>query len=293
MTEFASFWAGSLSPYEKHCLGSFARMGHTMTLFSYEPQSGLPDGVQHGDAREIVDPSYMARFITGGRRNIAAFSDYFRYHLFLKTHLCWADADVFVLAPFEIPSGEHFFILEDGRNICNAILRIESASSELREIIRKTEAILDRDVPWAASQNVVAKTFRKRWAEIGPALKDPGEYMPIHFNHYYKLLLPEHADECAEKCRSARAIHLYNNIIDRIGVYKWLLPPEGSYLSRLFTSNGPVSDFCGVYPASVMRTLVEGWRMRFSGECMGAKAMVKQAVPSVARTVRVTLSKYW
>ena len=74
------------------------------TLFSYEPQSGLPEGVQRGDAREIVDPSYMARFITRGRRNIAAFSDYFRYNLFLKTKLCWADADVFVLAPFEITS---------------------------------------------------------------------------------------------------------------------------------------------------------------------------------------------
>jgi hypothetical protein len=121
-------------------------------------------------------------------------------------------------------------------------------------------------------------------------LNDPAEFTPIHHQEYYKLLLPDFAEECADKCRDAKTVHLYNNIIDKIGVCKQLLPPEGSYLNHLFTSVGLSSDFCGVYPASVMQTLVDGWRMRFSGECLGARSILKQAFPSLARTIR---NKIW
>jgi hypothetical protein len=292
MTRFGTFWFGTLSPYETSCLASFIKRGCEVVLYSFEEIRDLPAGVLKADAREIVDRTYLDRFITNRAINVAAFSDYFRYLMFLKTDLCWTDTDIFMLQSFEVNPNENFFVVEDGRNICNALLRINGASSELKELITKTESILDKDVPWAAAQTFNSNTFRKKWHELAGSLKLPEEFMPIHYNEYYKFILPEFANECADRCATAKTIHLYNNILDKIGVCKNLLPPEGSYLNHLFTSQGHESNFWGVYPAPVMRTLVDGWRMRNSGECLGAKAIIKQALPSLNRTIRRLIWKY-
>jgi hypothetical protein len=293
MTSFSSFWFGTLSPYETSCIASFVDNGYEFNLYSYESIENLPTGVKNVDAGEIVDRSYLNRFITNGKTNVAAFSDYFRCLMFIKTENCWVDTDVFMLKSFEIEPNENFIVVEDERNICNAILRLDGKSNELKANIANTEILLDRDVPWAATQSVIVKTYRKKWNELGSALRRSEEYMPIHYNDFYKFLLPEYADECFTKCSQAKSIHLYNNALDRIGVYKYLLPPEGSYLNRLFTTQGYTSAFLGTYPAAVMRNLVEGWRMRFSGECLGIKSVVKQAIPSVARTARRIRWKYF
>ena len=286
MIRFGSFWSGFLSPYEVSCLSSFARKGHNVVLYSYEKMQNLPAGIQQMDAGQIVDRSYLHRFITNGKCNVAAFSDYFRYLMFLKTDLCWIDADLFLLQSFDVDMGGNLFVREDRSNICNALLRINSAALELKEIIAKTETIIDRDVPWATAQNFNARTFRKNRRQLAASMKDPKEFMPVQYDEYYKLLLPEFAEECAERCRNAKTVHLYNNILDKIGVCKILLPPEGSYLHYLFSAQKQVDGFSGVYPVSTMRALIENWRMRFTGECLAPKALAKQAIPSIARTIQ-------
>jgi len=284
MIAFGSFWLGELSPYEKAALSSFAERGREVVLYSYEPFRDLPTNIRQGDAREIVNQSYVNRFITDGRRNITAFSDYFRYQMMLKAKLCWIDADVFMLRSFEISPGEHFLVAEDENNICNAILNIRPSSKELAEIISACESFLDRDLPFAASQNIVAKAFKKgRWSI---PLKDPKDYMPIHYSEFYKYLLPEYRDECHDACRNAYAIHLYNNIWDSIGYFKQLLPPDGSYLHQLLTEGPAGRHFEGVYPAPVVRALVEGWNLRFSGKAMTIGPVLKQLIPSAIRTAK-------
>jgi len=157
MTRFATFWSGTLSPYETSCLASFIRKGCEVVLYSYEEIKGIPSGVQRADAREIVDRSYLERFITNKAANVAAFSDYFRYLMFLKTDLCWTDTDIFMLQNFEINPNDDFLVVEDGHNICNAILRINGASSELKDIIIRTESLLDRDAPWGLPKILLQK----------------------------------------------------------------------------------------------------------------------------------------
>jgi len=292
MTQFGTFWSGTLTPYETSCLASFIKNGFEVVLYSYEEIGDLPSGVVKADASEIVDRSYLHRFITNGATSVALFSDYFRYLMFQKTNLCWTDTDIFMLQGFKLNPNDNFFVVEDGYNICNALLRMNSTSLELKEIIAKTESVLDKDVPWAATQSFIRKTYRKKFQDMTESLKQPEEFMPLHHGEYYKFVLPEFADECAHKCKNAKTVHLYNNILDRIGVCKYLLPPEGSYLHHLFTSLGHASHFWGVYPAPVMRTLVDGWRMRYSGECLGVKSIIKQAIPSLNRTTRNSIWKY-
>jgi hypothetical protein len=103
-------------------LASFIKNGYEVVLYSFEEIRDLPDGVQRADARKIVDRSYLDRFITNRATNVAAFSSYFRYLMFLKTDLCWTDTDIFMLQGFEINPNDNFFVVEDGRNITDGCM---------------------------------------------------------------------------------------------------------------------------------------------------------------------------
>ena len=286
MTRFGTFWSGPLSAYEISCLSSFVRKGYPVYLYCYDEIKNSPVGVEQADASEIVDRSYLHRFLNEGKPSIAAFADYFRYVMMLKTSLCWIDADIFLLERFKLGVDENFLLIDGDRNICNAILRIDSQSPQLKAVIAGVERLLDKNAPWAAGQRILKKIFHKELAAGGGFFKRPEKFMPIHHDEYYKLLLPECAEECVQSCEEATTIHLYNNILDKIGVYKNLLPPEGSYLNHLFTSHGHGSHFIGTYPASVMRNLIEGWRMRLSGESLGIKNVVKQIFPGLRRSIK-------
>ncbi len=286
MSSFGSFWFGELSPYEAICLSSFIRFGHSVTLFSYEPLKGVPAGVNQADARDIVGLEYLDRFITDGKPNVAHFADYFRYLMLSKTDLSWCDTDVFVLKPFSIDPNVNFFVREGTHDVCSALLRIRRDAPELAKIILKCESMFDRDLPWAVTQGIIRRTFGSRFKDLEPCIHDPTEFMPITFTDFYKVLLPEYADECMVLCKDSKTIHLFNNIFDKIGLYKQLLPPRGSYLHRLFTQFGATTDFIGTYPEPVMRKLIDGWHMRFSAECVGIATIAKQTVPGFMRTMR-------
>ena len=234
---FGSFWKGELSPFEMLCLSSFSKKGYDVVLYSYERLSWLPDGVLNSDAREIVAEFYMERFKTDGRQNISQFSDYFRYNMFLKTNRFWIDADVILLQDFNESPDQPFLVAEGKSNVCNAFLRIPSSSNELKKIIVDTEKYLDKDIPWAAVQSLVASSYKLRNNSKNITLRRAKDYMPVGYNDFYKVLLPEYIDECQALCANACSIHLYNNILARIGYYKHLMPPIGSYLNEYIRTN--------------------------------------------------------
>ena len=146
--------------------------------------------------------------------------------------------------------------------------------------------MFDRDLPWAVTQGIIKRTYGSRFKDLASSLRAPADFMPMTFTDFYKVLLPEYAQECSAVCKDSKTIHLYNNIFDKIGLYKKLLPPRGSYLHQLFTQYGDADDFIGTYPESVMRKLIHGWHMRFSAECVGIATLTKQAVPAFVRTMR-------
>jgi hypothetical protein len=288
---FGSFWKGELSPFEMFCLSSFSKKGYDVVLYSYERLSWLPDGVQNLDAREIVAESYMDRFKTDGLQNISQFSDYFRYNMFLKTTRFWIDADVILLRDFNESPDQPFLVAEGQANVCNAFLRIPSSSNELKKIILDTEKYLDKDIPWAAVQSLVADSYKLRNSSRKVTLRQSKDYMPVGYDDFYKVLLPEHLDECMALCTNAHSVHLYNNILGRIGYYKYLMPPTGSYLNEYIKNNSYDSMFCGTYPSEAVRNMVEGWKLRFNGKWVGTKALASQIMPSIHRSIRRRLYK--
>lgn len=279
--ELATFWEGPITALEKACLMSFANRGHDVTFYSFTEQK-LDPALKWRPAQDILDPGYLPRFITDGKPNIAHFSDLFRVTLFQKTQATWIDCDVLCFGENRTPWPEEILVREGEKHIINCVLRINNPKT-VTEAIRQMEAFLDRDVPWAATQYVVPKALAASGAKsvISPA----SEFCPFGADEWFKLLLPEYQDECAARGANSRTLHLYNNILQKVGYHKEVAPPVGSYLHTLLAEEGLLGLFTGVYQPDTVRNLSEGWSLRFSARQAGFGAITRQLVPSFRRTL--------
>lgn len=282
MAQFATFWTGSIDALERACLSSFSRDGHEVILYSYgEHQDSHFYQARH--ASEIIDEKYLTQFITNGRPNIAAFSDAFRVMMFTKAPYIWIDCDLLLVRPISFDPAEDFFIREGRKNIIAAMLRI----ADQRIATKALDVILQqagRDRPWAALQNVIPRAMDA--LDYKGQVKCQARYNPVATDEFYKFLLPEFKDECTVLCAKAETVHLYNNILQKVGYFKDLLPPIGSYLHHLLLSYADEAGFIGTYPAQTVRAMVEGWQLRFSGKELGLGAVARRFLPAVNTSIR-------
>ncbi len=287
MTAFGTFWKGPrLSAFEAACLHSLVSAGQKVTLFSYAAVENVPGGVICADAATIADEAKMTGFKLAGVPSISHFSDYFRYRMFKETALTWVDTDILLLNGWRQDPAENLLALETPGVICNAVMRLSSTEPWLPDLIQRAEDL--------------ATHTHMRWGETGPRLitklvgsqalmqqaQPPHLYFPIHFDDFWKVFLPEHAQECRAKCEHARTLHLWNNIVDRLGFWKDYLPPQGSYLHDVFVEKGCASLFRGVFPLRNMRQLIENWHSRQTGQHLGVRSVMRQLLPSIQRTYK-------
>jgi hypothetical protein len=277
--QLATFWSGPLSPLEIACMLSFVDNGHKMTLYSFGRYE-LPDTIQQKPADEIADASLLQRFRTNGRPNIAHFADLFRLLLFKKTDHVWVDCDLICMD--NTAWAADLIVKEAGDSIINCVLRI-SDRALLDEAIRLTEALLDKDVVWAATQNVIPRAIER--TSYAGGFADANLFSPIDVDDWHRLLLPEYRDVCARLCARAHTVHLFNNVLQKVGYLKSALPPPGSYLRILLEDHGVVPLFTGAYDEETVRALATNWQLRFSGNAIGFGALTRQIVPSLRRTL--------
>jgi Alpha 1,4-glycosyltransferase conserved region len=286
MNQFASFWHGPpLAPFEAACLHSFVEAGHEVTLYGYEPVGNLPAGVRRGDAAKIADRAKMDAFRIGGKPSVSHFSDYFRYRMFARTEHTWIDTDVLLLRSWEQPPQRNLLALETPTSLCNAVMRVASDEPWLPELIERAEALTAGPMRWGETGPRLLTKIVGTQALMAQAAP-PAQFFPIHWDDFWKVFLPEHADECRALCREAHTLHLWNNIVERLGYWKEFLPPADSYLHDLFVEHGGAPYFRGVFPLRNMRQLVENWRSRQTGDQLGIRGVVRQLVPSLQRTLR-------
>lgn len=281
MMEVATFWEGPVSALEKACLLSFVNQGYDVTFYSFSEPT-LDTGIKWRSAADILERDYLPRFITNGKPNIAHFADLFRLVLFQKTNAAWIDCDVISLGKHSSPWPAQVLVKEGNEHIINCVLRINDAKT-LDEAVRLTKEFMDRDVPWAATQYVIPKALA--FSGQRPALSPASEFSPLGADEWAKFLLPEHYDECTERAANARTLHLFNNILQKVGYHKDVAPPEGSYLHAILQDQGLLGLFTGIYPADTVRNLAEGWALRFSARQAGFGALVRELVPSFRRTL--------
>jgi hypothetical protein len=286
MARLATFWSGPLTALERTCLTSFVRCGHEVAVYSYDGHPPL-DRVAFRDAATLLPSAFLGRFRTDGRPNIAHFADYFRLVMMRRTGETWVDCDMFCRPAGAGDQAEvwdrDILVQEASGRIINCVLNITD-DTLLGEATARVEALLDRDLPWAATQNILPSAIRA--IGYGAPLTPARFFSPVEAGDWATFLLPEERERCAQVCEQACAVHVYNNILQKIGYLKEALPPEGSYLHALIVESGMAEAFTGIYPAETVRTLARNWRLRFNGEDVGFRSLARQLLPSLRRTVR-------
>jgi hypothetical protein len=281
--QVATFWAGGPLPaLDRACLASFARNGHAVTLYSFDTLRNLPEGVVLADAGAIVAAETRDAFIFEGRPNLSHFSDYFRYRLFAATGAAWIDTDLLMLRKIAERPG-NLFAKETPNSICGAIMRIGRNDPQLADLLRRTEALMHTELVWGATGPRLLNQVLGAATVLQQA--DPEHsYFPIHYDDFYKPLLPSAAEECEALCDQAYTLHLWNNIVVRLGYWKEMAPPAGSFLWKQLHRLGLLHVFRDTYPAEIMENMVTNWLLRKSGGDIGVVKLVRQVVPSIVRT---------
>ena len=281
---FGSFWHGEkLSAVECSCIHSLVSQGISVTLFSYNEIRNVPVGVMTRNANDIVPQSMLFRFILNGKPNLAHFSDFFRYKMMRETGLVWVDLDMMFIGDF--PSGDmnDIVVLEKDGSINNAILYISSIDV-IDYLIFESSMLVDKNLRWGETGPILLNKAKKIFSDRMNLL-DYSVFYPIAYDEIYKIFLPKYLLWCQEKMSSAVSVHLFNNILTKMGYWKDIGPPKGSFFEDvLFKTNG-MSFFCGQYPLIVMENMIENYCLRLSGADLGIKNVVRQAIPSIHRTI--------
>ncbi|MBR1247398.1 hypothetical protein JQ609_10675 [Bradyrhizobium sp. AUGA SZCCT0169] len=126
--DVVTFWHGPLDALRLTCLRSQVAAGHKVTVYSFDPLAGLPNGVGNAEAEAILPHSFSERLRPpqpdGSWRDwtILQFSDFFRMRLMAEKAGLWLDADVLLLKPVEIDPAKPYFAWERPRQLGNSVL---------------------------------------------------------------------------------------------------------------------------------------------------------------------------
>jgi hypothetical protein len=145
--DVVTFWHGQLDKLRLLCLRSQVAAGHKVTVYSFDPLAGLPDGVGNAEAEPILPRAFAERIRPlqpdGSWRDwtLLQFSDFFRMRLMAANAGLWLDADVLLLKPVEIDPAKPYFAWERPRQLGNSVLYLPPADP----IVAAFEALMQQD----------------------------------------------------------------------------------------------------------------------------------------------------
>ena len=128
LPDIVTFWHGRLDRLRQVCLRSQVAAGHKVTLYSFDPIPGLPDGVGNAEAEAILPEAFSERLRPaqpdGSWRDwtLLQFSDFFRMRLMAARAGLWLDADVLLLRTIELDPAKPYFAWERRRQLGNSVL---------------------------------------------------------------------------------------------------------------------------------------------------------------------------
>jgi hypothetical protein len=182
--DVVTFWHGPLDPLRQTCLRSQVAAGHQVTVYSFEPLAGLPDGVGNAEAEAILPHAFAEKLRPpepdGSWRDWTTlqFSDFFRMRLMARNAGLWLDADVLLLKPIEIDLATPYFAWERRRQLGNSVLYLPPDSS----IVAAFEDLMEQEElepDWLALRHRLTFMLRQlrrrsnRLADIRVAIYGP------------------------------------------------------------------------------------------------------------------------
>jgi hypothetical protein len=179
-----TFWHGPLDPLRQLCLRSQVAAGHSVTVFSFGPLAGLPDGVANAEAEAILPYAFSERLRPPEPGGVwrdwttLQFSDFFRMRLMARQAGLWLDADVLLLKPVEFDPRRPFFAWEGPRQLGNSVLYLppdHGIVTAFEDLMAQPELTPD----WLGARHRLAFAWRKwrggskRLADIRVAIFGP------------------------------------------------------------------------------------------------------------------------
>jgi hypothetical protein len=164
--DVVTFWHGPLDKLRKTCLKSQVAAGHQVTVYSFEPLAGLPDGVGNAEAEAILSHGFAEKLRPTGPDGVwrdwttLQFSDFFRMRLMAQGAGLWLDADVLLLKPVEIDPTKPYFAWERPRQLGNSVLYLPPGDP----IVAAFTALMQQDEltpDWLALRHRLTFALRK------------------------------------------------------------------------------------------------------------------------------------
>jgi hypothetical protein len=164
--DVVTFWHGPLDRLRLTCLRSQAAVGHKVTVYSFEPLAGLPDGVGSAEAEATLPHAFAERLRPSGPGGVwrdwttLQFSDFFRMRLMAQSAGLWLDADVLLLKPIEIDPAKPYFAWERPRQLGNSVLYLPAGDpivAAFASLMRQGELTPD----WLALRHRLTFALRK------------------------------------------------------------------------------------------------------------------------------------
>ena len=184
LPDVVTFWHGPLDRLRQLCLRSQVAAGHKVTVYSFDPLAGLPDGVGNAEAEAILPHAFSEKLRPpqpdGSWRDWTTlqFSDFFRMRLMAQKAGLWLDADVLLLKPVEIDPAKPYFASEQRRQLGNSVLYLPPDNP----IVMAFEALMEQDEltpDWLALRHRLTFMLRQlrgksnRLADIRVAIYGP------------------------------------------------------------------------------------------------------------------------
>lgn len=146
--DVVTFWHGRRLGYLRQvCLGSQIKLGHRVTIFTFDGLDDAPPGVHIEDAEPILSMAFAKKIRPQrgdrmSRRTIVQFSDFFRMRLQHLGRGVWLDSDVYLLRPIELEPERPYFAWESRKHIGNSVLYLPAA----HPIVGAFEELIAQDV---------------------------------------------------------------------------------------------------------------------------------------------------
>ena len=250
----ASLWIGSgLSWVEVVCIQSFLDAGHHFVLYTRGAIGNIPEGVEQRRADDLTPPTTELR----DRKEIAAFSNFFRFRMLQTEDFIWVDLDVYCVKPFDFDTDWIFAIEMASRDRINTgVLALPKDAVELQQCIdfwQTPNAI----PPWfPRNQRRPLRELRMRgeahtleslrWGTSGPHLLDHFLRQSGNIQHAmprdtfyptsgqdFALTYTSGVTRAEIEKPQTYSVHLYGEVKRRLLADHNGLPPEGSYLELI------------------------------------------------------------
>lgn len=259
-------------------------MGLSYTIFSYGPLGNIPDGILVEDANKIVPHSMRQRIIYNGKPDLSHFSDLFRFEMIRQRDLVWHDLDVMLIADKPLPEYNDIIVREEQGGINGAILYVSDAGI-IDYCLDEIHKLLDRELTWGQTgPRLLVEAINKSGRQINTY--NHAYFYPIEHYDIWKAFHPGYYAFCKEKCESALTIHLFNNILNSIGVWKDMAPPKGCFMDEQLEKMDLLWLFRDTYPERVMTSILENFQYRQNGKALGIKTIIREIAPSIYRTYK-------